>query len=193
MKKSPFLLSFFAFAFIVTLFSGCSGDETESASITLTLDGQSKKIKTITGVLVFTTISGHEARGLNITGTLDNDAYFVIQVNNWDFQNPPANGLIKKKYFNITGDGIEDADCIESQGSTLCDGAMITYVPSGGSNEFYMSAFSDALDGFVEVTASNGKRVSGTFDLVITEASSEESIRATGTFNNVRYVVSDGF
>lgn len=189
MRKISLLLSVAVFATLSFVLSGCGDDESSSASLTLTLDGEKMKVKTVTGMLIYSEESGHESRSLNITGSLNNGDLFTIQIANWDFQNPPKDGFIKKKYYNIFEgeDGIEAAECIEVDEVTLCDAAAVTYMVDG--DDIYTSAFDEDLAGFVEVTASKGKKISGNFDVIVTGFSNEVDIRATGTFKNVGYAI----
>lgn len=188
MKKISLFLSVALFATLSFLLSGCGDDESPSPSLTLNIDGTNIKITTVTGLLIFSDESGHEARTLNLTGLTKNGDYLSIQVTNWDFQNPPTNGLVVKKYYNLFGgeEGIESADCLEVGDVTLCDAGVVTFIPDA-EDEIYTSAFDEDVEGVIEITASKGKKVSGTFDVILTGFSNETDIHAKGTFKNVGY------
>lgn len=189
MKK---ILSLLLISTLFISFSGCGDDDSASPSMTLNIDGTNVKITTVTGVMIFTNQNGYEARGLNITGLTSDDNYITVQITNWDFQNPPNNGFLKKKYYNIfdSEEGQEAAECLEDDGITMCDGGLLTYTVFDGGGEIYTSAFDEDLAGFIEVTASNGKKISGNFDAIITGFSNETDLHVTGTFKNVGYRVS---
>ncbi len=191
MRKISLLLSVALFATLSCVLSGCGGDDdAPSASLTLNVDGTNLKITVVTGLMLMDEQNGHEARTLNLTGLTKNGDYLSIQVTNWDFQNPPANGLVVKKYYNLFdgAEGVEAADCIEVDDVTLCDAGLVTFI-ADSDDEIYTSAFDEDVAGVIEITSSKGKKVSGTFDVVLTGFSNEVDIHATGTFKNVGYRV----
>ena len=189
MRKISLFLSVALFATLSLVLSGCGDDEASSPSLTLNIDGTNIKVTTVTGLLIFSDESGHEARTLNLTGLTKNGDYLSIQVTNWDFQNPPANGLVVKKYYNLFDgeEGIASADCLDiGDGVSLCDAGVVTFIPDA-EDEIYTSAFDEDVEGVIEITASKGKKVSGTFDVILTGFSNETDIHAKGTFKNVGY------
>src|SRR5262245_19671613 len=67
-----------------------------NASITLTVNGTSKPVEIRTGTLEF------EPKGRNIRITSASEgSLFTMTVYNWDFQNPPPNGIKAKMYGNL--------------------------------------------------------------------------------------------
>ena len=190
MRKISLFLSVALFATLSFVLSGCGDDESPSASMTLTIDDVKVKITTVTGVLIFSDESGHEARTLNLTGVTNHGDYLSIQVTNWDFQSPPVNGLVAKKYYNLFDgeEGIESADCLEVGDVTLCDAGLVTFMPDA-EEEIYTSAFDEDIAGVIEITSSKGKKVSGTFDVILTGFSNEVDLHAKGTFKNVGYFI----
>jgi hypothetical protein len=55
--------------------------------------------------------------------------------------------------------------------------------------EIYTSAFDEDVAGVIEVTSSKGKKVSGTFDVILTGFDNEVDLHAKGTFKNVGYFI----
>lgn len=189
MRKISLLFSVACFATLSFVLSGCGGDDdAPSASLTLSLDGTNVKITAVTGLMLMDEQNGHEARTLNLTGLTKNGDYLSIQVTNWDFQNPPTNGLVVKKYYNLFDgeDGIESADCLEVDEATLCDAGLVTLI-TDEDDEIYTSAFDEDVAGVIEITSSKGKKVSGTFDVVLTGFTNEVDLHAKGTFKNIGY------
>lgn len=173
-------------------FSGCGDDDAASPSMTLSIDGTDIKIVSVTATLSFETLIGHEVRGLKINGLTRDNHSINVQITNWDFQTSLTNGFVKKKYYNIFGteQGADTAECLEVEGANLCDGGLIVYTTMN-ETQIYTSTFNEDLVGYIEVTSSNGKKISGNFDAIVTGIGNEVDLHATGTFKNVGYMISN--
>jgi hypothetical protein len=173
--------------FALTPFLQCSDDDSSKASFDLSVDGTSVKVTNPSGVLSFTEEYGHEGRGLLVMGQIGEDQV-TVTVSNWDFQNPPENGVLAKSYSSAFDEEmLEEADCLELEGDvTLCEGVLITYTTNGDT---FFSAFSDTYNGTVEITKCSDNKISGKFDLKAKSLSDETEVTLQGNFSNIKYVV----
>jgi hypothetical protein len=141
---------------IVFTFSSCSDDGGEGSKFTYKVDGESQKVQTVSGILQFETQYDHEGRGLYITAAEGLSKILSIGVSNWDFQNPPDEGILTGDYdatfdFESTEENPFANNCLElaGEGVTLCDGGLVTWI-SGGST--YYSTFDGETDATITIT-----------------------------------------
>ena len=165
-------------------------DAPAKAGMTLKVDDESKEPVVGTATLSFETQNDHEGRALQMAATV-NGNLLTIGVSNWDFQNPPENGVKAKVYTSeFSEDMTAEAECmsLEEGAVELCEGILVTYTVG---SQMYMSAlYEGEYDGFVKVTSCDGsaKKVSGEFDLKLDDGDGNE-ISLKGTFENVSYIV----
>lgn len=162
--------------------------EMEEASMTVIKDGVSHDILVTNNTLVSAIQSGREGRRLDIRCNVDG-GLLVLTVSNWDFQNPPVDGVLEKTY--VTNGEESDSDCLSESGFTFCDGGGATYLVDG-TNVIFTSEVTGAPKGEIRISKVNEseKTVSGTFDLTTTEfASSGSSFTFSGSFTNLSYLV----
>lgn len=185
MKK---ILSFILLLVVATTFINCGGDDDKAtSSMTVTIDGIKSKIKAPSGILTFLeTPYDHEGRNLMITGQVNGNP-LTVSVRNWDFQNPPKNGILAKDYFNIFQvPNFENSECVNvNENIVLCEGGLITYTVG---NEIFFSAFDEEVDAFITITKCSDKKISGEFKVKLVSPQDNE-LDISGTFSDVSYIV----
>jgi hypothetical protein len=195
MKKSiNKILAFFSILLASVTFTNCGEDEFKP-TVSYTIDGENQKVATVTASLTFETQYNHEGRSLYITAAAGLTKMLSVAISNWDYQNPPDNGILTKTYdatFDFETEADNDlATCLELTGDNtgvfLCDGALVTYI---GNNDLYFSAFGGNTAASVTITAcSPSKRtISGSFTAKV-QNFDEQELTITGEFKNVKYTV----
>src|SRR5687767_15152008 len=80
-------------------FTFCSEEPTEeSTHFVYSVDGISKNVQSITGLLQSEIQFDHEGRNLNVNVSNSVSQMVTIRVSNWDFQNPPKDGILEGEY-----------------------------------------------------------------------------------------------
>lgn len=176
---------------VLLTFSRCRDDEPAS-SFSYSINGTAQKVNTVSAELRFETQYGHEGRALNIS-VLTGSQWLSVGVVNWDFQNPPANGILTGEYdatfdFEDTDNPNPHVDCLTLGFVVLCPGGLVSYVDE---TNFYSSAFGDEPEGTVSITACNtsSRTLSGTFSAKVTSVDEKDERMITGSFQNVKYRV----
>jgi hypothetical protein len=161
-----------------------------------TVERINKEVRTITGLLAIAVEYDHKKQSLKLGTTNSFSESLTITVSNWDFQNPPENGVIDKVY-DATYDAEQGenhgphVECIDLTGAnagvSLCDGGLITLMLDG---ELYTSIFTGNEDGTITITEINPEKrsVSGSFSVKV-QASIGNKLKLSGTFTNVKYEV----
>ena len=152
MKKLVLALLFLSFV-MVSCSDGNDDNDTPTAptqSMTVTKNGVDFQVSSPASTLISTTQLGETGKRLDVNATVD-EGQFVLSISNWDWQNPPENGLIQKTYY--TNNTSANA-CQSSNGYTYCDGGLITYKPSG-SNASLLSNMETVDEGYITITANN--------------------------------------
>lgn len=175
-KIAPYLL------IVLMLTNACKSDENETlspASMTVLKDGQQFEVSDFDNTLLLEQSVGREARRLDLRMTVDGGT-FVLTVSNWDWQNPPKDGVVLKSYDLPWSDDCEIIDNFE-----YCDGGLVSYALPGSS--IYSSGFGDT-SGVITISTNDPDRktVSGTFDATV-ENINDEKIKFSGEFKNVEY------
>jgi hypothetical protein len=177
------------FIFLIITFSNCSSsDPTVAASVTLSIDGTTKAaIFTAAQLIVKTT--GEQERAISINAAAGSDL-LILNVSNWGYQNPPANGLLIKTYFSLFDDaGRAKATCLQKGITSYCDSNLITYLEG---STFYSSGFytGDPYETTIKVTANDSakKTISGEYDAKV-QSTSGTVLILKGKFTNVSYLV----
>jgi hypothetical protein len=156
---------------------------TPTPSITLTVDGTSK-VAIITSGLLLVETTGNKGRTLGINA-LEMSNILILDISNWDFQKPPADGVITKTYYNVLN---PKSTCTQVSSATLCDGGLVTYLVG---SEFYSSVFYDgpAYESTIKVTSNDvaAKRISGDYDVKV-QSSTGSRLTLKGKFDNVTYI-----
>jgi len=122
---------------------------------------------------------------MNIQGNFGNGNSLVLSVSNWDWQNPPANGVLEKIYdTHLTGTNMA---CQEISGSNLCDRAMGQYI----NDLIHDATISDTISGYIQITLCDtvNKKVSGRFSFITTDLNQTMYDTIQGSFANQPYTV----
>jgi hypothetical protein len=178
------------------LFAQCGDDDDSGPALSYTIDGQSQPVQTVTGVLMSEIQYNREGRTLNITAAQGLDQLLSVAVSNWDFQNPPDNGILTGEYdATLDEDNTVDnplAECLpltgENEGVYLCAVGLISVV---SGQDLYFSVFDGDAEAMIVITSCDpGKRtVSGTFQGKIGTLDGETIKTISGSFTNVKYTV----
>ena len=117
---------------------------------------------------------------------------FIISVANWDWQNPPENGVLEKIYdTNVDSDnnnGIgPNAECMDDGSFTYCDSGLVTYLV--GTNTYFSDFLDDEPIGQIVIESNDAanKTVSGSFDVVVGDLLGTQKFTFKGTFSNLNY------
>ena len=177
------------------VFTFCGDDDKPSTpQLTYTLDGESQNIQAVSGILQSQIEHNHEGRALNINAVVGNGQTLSIAVSNWDFQNPPDNGVLTGEYdatwdFEDTETENPFANCLSLDGGvTLCDGGLVSLI---SASKFYTSVFDGNTEASITISKCDApnRTVSGTFSAIISEFDGVEQFTITGSFTNVKYIV----
>lgn len=179
----------------VLLFS-CGGDDDGdgntdgNGTMTVIKDGVSFTIDATNNTLVGETQQGQDGRRLDIRCNVDGGT-LIIAVSNWDFQNPPVDGIVQKVY-GTNEDGVgSNSVCMDSNGFTFCDGGLVTYLV--GTDSYVSESLEDPAEGTITITGNDAtnKTVSGTFNVIVGKFGTltPEEITFTGTFTDIPYRV----
>lgn len=174
----------------------CSSDDgnlpssnDEGQSFTVTRDGVTFQGENINNTLIRTTQNDQGARRLDLRCDFDGGT-LVLSVSNWEFQNPPDEGVVEKSYNTNTDMG-PDTECETIDSITFCDEALVTYLIG---NDVYISELNDSdIIGDITIVSNNSqdKRITGTFDVLLRDFNGGEEevyIEHSGTFD-VSYIV----
>ena len=127
-------------------------------------------------------------RRLDLRANVDGGT-LVISVSNWDFQNPPEDGIITKTYdTNTDFEGTHEV-CKETANASFCDGGMGTYI-IGGTN-YISEGFNSQPEGEIIITENDpvALTVSGTFDFEVFDLFGQgDLIHFKGTFTDLKYI-----
>ena len=161
------------------------GDE----SFTVIRDGVTFEGENINNTLIITSQNDQGARRLDLRCDFDGGT-FILSISNWEFQNPPENGVVEKSYNTNTEMG-PDTECETIDSITYCDEALVTYLIG---QDVFISELNDLEDiGSITITNNDAAdlEVSGTFDVLLRNFNSQDEtyIEYTGSFTNVSYSV----
>ncbi|PKP21494.1 MAG: hypothetical protein CVU05_06640 [Bacteroidetes bacterium HGW-Bacteroidetes-21] len=187
--KLALLLMVGAFSFI-----SCNHDDettptptsptSSTATLNFTINGTSYSSTSFNNTLVSASQSGQSGNRMDIRGTFDSNKTLILSVSNWDWQNPPTNGVLVKKYdTQVSG---PNADCQTISGTMYCDGALGTYM---FGSDYHMTISQDA--GYIEITSCDptSKKVSGNFYFLASDISETVFDTIQGTFTNQVYII----
>ena len=181
-----------ASAFALTF---CGDDDDKNApQFSFTIDGVAQEVQITSGILRSEIQHDHEGRALNITAVVKNNKTLSVAVSNWDFQNPPANGVLTGEYdatwdFENTEEENPFANCLSLEGGvTLCDGGLVSLISEGN---FYTSVFDGPTDATITISKCDASKrtVSGSFTAKIAGFDGVHQYTVTGNFENLAYIV----
>lgn len=194
MNKFQILLSLALLIF----FSACQKDpnptnNTTQGSMTLSIDGvaQTPTNFSTSNTLLHLEQYGEAARRLDIRATIGN-ATLILSTSNWDFQNPPTNGMLIKTYDTNTESGTgPNQTCRVNNSITYCDGGLVTYMTNG--RNFVSQNIDNEPTGAIVIAQNNtvDKTISGTFDFKVKDflQPNAQPVHMTGTFTDLPYRV----
>jgi len=181
------------------VFTFCGNDDEKSSGpqFTYSIDGASQDVQTVTGLLRSQIQYDHEGRALNITAFAANNKTLTIGVSNWDFQNPPDDGVLTGEYdatfdFEETEEENPFANCLaltgDNEGVFLCDGGLVTLI---SGSDFSTSVFDGDTEATITISKCDASKhtVSGTFSAKVAAFDGTQPYMITGTFENVSYIV----
>ncbi len=173
---------------VVLLMFSCGSDESDEkveALMQVEKNGISYSISLFNNTLLAESQSGETGRRLDMRATVDNGT-LIISASNWDWQNPPVDGILSKIYDTNVEIG-DNAACMDSGGFTYCDGGLVTYLD--GANIYISEGIDDEGAGRITISEvdTENKRVSGSFDVTTIDLTTDEKITFTGTFENLNY------
>jgi len=181
----------FSLLFILSLvsLSSCKKDKkteesnTSNAKMELIKDGVKHNITSFNNSLMNETQNGHSGRRMDLRCNVDGGT-FVLSLSNWDWQNPPANGVLIKSYD--TDESGTNTKCKDVSGDQLCDGGLGTYLV--GSTNYYSTGDNDSA-GVITITKNDtqNKTVSGSFEFAATDIFTKADIKFSGTFSDLNY------
>lgn len=178
------------------IFSGCDDDDAQDVgSFKVTHAGAETDVEITMATLTVSSgqnsASGRSSHKLNISGDVHDESISIL-VSNWDFQDPPDNAIFAKEYYNVFLDeqlevGEETETCMRvSTNQNVCEGILISYTK--GDKTF--SSFSLENDVVLKVDKCDGQRITGTFNIVLTNPYDEtDQLVVKGTFTNLPYTV----
>jgi len=161
---------------------------TTGGSMTVVMNGTSYTASGFNNTLLGGTDQGRYGWRMDIRGSFNSGKQLILSVSDWDFQNPPTNGIVVKTY---------DTDWmgpntvyLEDGGITYADGALGTYMVS--SSDFQMSTSNE--HGYIRITSCDpsAKKVSGDFSFITLSMDETDTTTFSGTFSNQIYTVYAG-
>lgn len=167
--------------------------EVGDPSFTVFMDGVEQSYGAIVGKLIIEDISNwdEENRGLRLKTFIGLNT-FSVYVKNYEWQSPPAEGVLVKKYnTNVIGES-EYNSCGEGDFSDHCDRGNLTYSVYQGA--YYECRTQPNIQlGEVEITYIDtiNHVVSGNFDAKVYEMFElyPDSIHFNGEFENQPYII----
>ena len=156
-----------------------------AATLSFKINGVNYTSTVFNNTLIDASQNGQSGKRLDIRGSFDSGKMLILSVSNWDWQNPPINGIVVKKYdTDIMG---VNTVCQDYSGVTYCDGALGTYILG---SEYHMT-FSETIPGYIQISSCDAasKKVSGSFYFVTSDMSETVFDTIEGTFTNQVYTV----
>ena len=178
---------------LILFFSACKKDDDPAKStndpiMEVEKDGESFTVTQFNNTLLVDNQGGETGRRLDLRGEVDGGTLFIT-VSNWDWQNPPENGILVKNYHtNEDFDQGPDTQCMDDGTFTYCDGGLGTYQISN-TEILFSEDLEDESFGSITITENDpeAKTVSGSFDFIVTDLFNENIITFKGTFSNLNY------
>jgi hypothetical protein len=185
MKNITYFLTIILFASLTNC--GSKDPAPTAPSITLSIDGASKSA-TISSSILLVETTGNKGRSLGVNA-LEGSNLLILSISNWDFQNPPADGILVKTYYdNSNPSPNPKSTCIQVNSTALCDNALVTYLIG---TDYYSSIGYDgpAYESIIKITANDAtaKKISGEYDFKVQSATGTQ-LTLKGKFDNVSYI-----
>lgn len=158
--------------------------------MTVSIDGTEFTIDDFNNSLTEEAQLGEVGRRLDLRAQV-NGGTLILSVSNWDWQNPPEDGILIKNYtVNEFDPDASTSECKDFPNYSLCDGGLGTYLAGGG--ESYLSeGFEPSGPAEIVITENDPdeRTVSGTFEFETAGFINGEVIRFKGTFTDLKYRV----
>lgn len=190
MKKLLFFLPLLLIGFI-----SCEDDSDDNTppsstngSFEVTKNGVAYSGTNLNNTYIHTTQNGESGARLDLRCEIDG-GNLILSVSNWDWQTPPDNGLILKKY-NANLELSTENDCMDNNNMTYCDGALVTHQMIGASKS-QISTKESNFDSYIKITGNNAsdKTVTGEFKAILKDFWGNDSTHVEGNFTNLTYTV----
>lgn len=190
MYKFHVLISLVLFTFISCQKESATTNPPAS-TMTIELDGVAQTTTGFNNTLLFLQQNGEDGRRLDLRANIGSNM-FILSASNWDFQNPPADGILSKIYeTNTVNNTPIYRSCTMRPAGNLCDAGLATYTANGLT---YMSGnIAGEPMGSFTITQNNttDKTVTGTFDIKVVNLIQPSStpLHFTGSFSDLSYTV----
>jgi hypothetical protein len=191
------VLSLASLLLLSGIFTFCGDNVTEeSTHFVYSVNGISKNVQTITGLLQTEIRYDHKAQTLVLTASNDVSEAITVKVSNWDFQTPPEKGVLEKVY-DATYDGepgenhSPHVECLDLTGAhagiTICDGGLVTFMMDG---KLYTSIFTGNEESTITITECDPDKLSVSGEISVkVQTAIGDKLKLSGTFTNVKYTV----
>ena len=176
--------------------SNNSNNPSSTGSMALEIDGVAQTLTNYNNTLITVNQNSEIGRRMDLRANIGSEL-FILTVSNWDFQNPPNDGIVIKPYvtnfeYNGTLNNLPtDKTCVTRGNTTFCDGGLITHQVSSLDTRTSVRVPNEP-SGRITITQNDpiNKTVSGTFDGKVTNfQSNSQSVQMKGSFTNLSYTV----
>lgn len=182
--KFPCILVSFLFLF------ACNTDDDASPAPILIIEknGIEYNVTEFQNTLIKQVQFSRPGRILEFSCTIE-DGIFRVNTQNWDWQNPPENGIVIKTYDANYSPG-PNTDCNHEGNYTYCDIGKGFYIIN--NDLIYRTDHPENdVPGVIIISENDqqDKTVSGSFEFNTFSPEAGESIVFKGSFENLKYVV----
>ena len=180
--------------FLIIFACDSDDDSMSSSSMVVEKNGVTYSIDSYYNSVSKVTENGNTQTYLHIRGGLD-DGHLVLEVSNWDWQNPPENGILTKTYDTnneVRGNNADvgpNTDCTLEDEIFYCDRSEGLFII--GEYTYATAYVEDGDRGRIQILENDtiNQTVSGSFEFVTYSYWTKEYISFDGTFENLEYVI----
>lgn len=131
--------------------------------------------------------SGKSLTRLSIDIKIEEGGVFILNIENWQWQNPPINGIIEKTY-DTDGNPGPNTECLVIDTSQYCDSGLGIYGLTTGNFTSKFTKNNQAGNITISSIDPIKQTVSGHFDLVLSSTKEDgEQYGFKGQFNSLAY------
>lgn len=144
----------------------------------------------ITALFVVDELASKFRNTIAVTAKLNGD-YFTFNFSCWEFEKPPANGVILRTYDfgspNQDTIDLPNTTCLQEDGAYYCDLSVATHYLPGGS--FNNTAIYEGHAGTLTITQNilKERSISGNFAFKAINAVTEDTVSYSGSFSGIVY------